>query len=299
MVSMHYAFRATKMQESLVGFLLVLPAIVMSVCVFLIPFLITLVISLYNINFAIPTQFQGYVGFKHYIAFFTYPPNLRILWYSLEFLVICLPSIIIGGFILANLLRKDMKLKGVFRTFNILPWVVSGVSAGFMFRWVFNEVNGGLVNGILKLIGMGKIRFLSDPNLNLIVIMACTIWKAIPFAFIVLLSGMQAISNDYYEAAEIDGGSALAKMRHITIPFLMGQFRILAVVITIGLLGSVDVMRTIGGTGNFKVIGYAMYLQAFSSAGFSSGAAIGSIMLFIAILLTLMYNKILKLDTLT
>jgi ABC-type sugar transport system permease subunit len=154
------------------------------------------------------------------------------------------------------------------------------------------------VNGVLKLIGLGKIRFLSDPNLNLIVLMVCIIWKTIPFAFIVLLSGMQAIPNDYYEAAEIDGGSTLAKTRYITIPFLMGHFRILAVVITIGLLGGVDVMRTIGGTGDFKVIGYAMYLQAFSSAGLSYGAAIGAIMLVIAILLTLIYSKFLNLNAL-
>ncbi len=297
MVSVHYAFRGIKRQEPWVGFLLVLPALVMSVSVFLIPFLITLPISLYDINLAVSSQYQGYVGFKHYIAFFTYPPSIRILWYTLEFLLICLPSIIVGAFILANLLRKNLTLKGMFRTFNILPWVVSGVAAGFMFRWVFNEVNGGLVNGVLRLIGIGKVRFLSDPSLNLLVLMVCIIWKTIPFAFIVLLSGMQSIPSDYYEAAEIDGGGAFAKIRYITIPFLMGHFRILAVVITIGLLGgSIDVMRTIGGTGDFKVIGYAMYLQAFSSAGLSYGAAMGAIMLFIAILLTLVYNKFLRLD---
>lgn len=285
-----------KKRETITAYILVLPAVMMSVCVFLVPFLVCIVLSFFNVNLILSNSNQGFVGLQHYIHFFTNYDTLMILWYTLLFLLICLPCSIIGGFVLASLLRKKWSATGIIRTLNVMPWVVAGVCSAFMFRWVFNEANGGLINGILKMMEISKIHFLSDPNLNFVVIIMCIIWKSIPFAFIVLLSGMQAIPHEYYEAADIDGGNAFTKMRYITLPCLIGQFRILCVIITIGLLGGVDVMRTIGGSGDFKVIGYSMYLESFSSAGLSSGAAISVIMLIILIGLTLLYNKVLKME---
>lgn len=281
-------------KDWLLGYALVAPGLALSCACFVIPFFITIGISFFDVNFIRASQ--GFMGLKHYINFFTRTSNHRILYYSLVFLVTCLPGTLITAFAMAMLMHRNFRGKGVFRTLNILPWVVSSVSAAFMVRWVFGETNSGLINGIRNIMGLGKIFFVSDAGLGFWVIIIATIWKGVPMPFLLFLNGLQSIPSEYYEAAEIDGAGFMQKLRYVTIPFLAGQFRIVMVTTTIGLLGSIDIMKSIGGTGDYKVIGYAMYSEAFMNFSMSSGAAVGVIMMLINIVLATVYMRMFKLN---
>lgn len=276
------------------GYCLAAPAILMSTVFFLIPFIIVVVLSFWDINFM--GESRGFLGLEHYIRFFASIHTLNILKYSFIFLVICLVLIVGSAFILALLLKNRFTGQGFFRTALILPWVVAGVSAAYMFRWLFSESSGGLINKVLELFGFAKVFWLSNGKMNFLVVIFCIVWKAIPAPMIILLSGMQSIPNEYYEVADIDGGGFLAKTRHITIPMLLNQFRIIMITSTLGLLGGVDIMRSIGGSQDYRVIGYAMYMEVFSNYNVSSGAAIGAIMMIICVFLALLYTKLLRLN---
>ena len=277
-------------RENLLGYSLILPAMLASVLLFLIPYLYTIWLSFYNVNLS--RGDGGFIGLKNYVSYFTSPATQRILLDSIVFVFACLPAIALVAFLLASLMHKDFHGKRFFRTMNILPWVVSGTSASFMFMWLFDE-SSGLVNAVIKLAGSGGIRWLSDPKMMFIVIMYACIWKAVPFALILFLSGMQAIPREYYEAVEGDGGGYFAKLRAITIPFLKSQFRIVLVYTTLGLLNTVDIMHAVGGTSStMKVIGYSMYTEAFRGFYVSKSAAVSVIMLAMNVLFALVYMRL-------
>jgi ABC-type sugar transport system permease subunit len=266
----------------------------MSCLFFLLPFVVALVLSLWDINFM--GESRGFLGLEHYISFFTSIHTLNILRYSFLFLAICLVCILCSAFVIALLLKNSFAGQGFFRTVLILPWVVAGISAAYMFRWLFSESSAGLVNKVLELFGFAKVFWLSDGRMNFLVVIFCIVWKAVPAPMIILLSGMQSIPNEYYEVVDIDGGGLLIKTRYITIPMLLGQFRIIMITSTLGLLGGVDIMRSIGGSQDYRVIGYAMYMEVFSNYNVSSGAAIGAIMMILCVLLAVLYTKLLRLN---
>jgi multiple sugar transport system permease protein len=170
------------------GYLLVLPAALMSLVFFLLPFLVMIGLSFFDVTFS--GESRGFMGFRHYIDFFASSRSLRSLWISFIFLLVCLPCTVVFSFSTAMLLRKPFIGQGFFRTMNILPWVVAGVSSAFMFRWLFNETSAGLINKIITGLGMERIYWLSDAKMNFVVVMICVIWKAIPMPMLVFLSGM-------------------------------------------------------------------------------------------------------------
>jgi multiple sugar transport system permease protein len=281
-------------RENGLGYLLILPAMLASMALFLIPYLYSIGLSFFNYNLS-----RGggkFIGLNNYISYFTNPTSQRILINSLIFVFVTLPLIILIAFALASLMHADFKGKRAYRTFNILPWVVSGTSASFMFMWLFDE-SSGLINVVLKALGTGGAHWLSEPVLMFVVIMYASLWKAVPFTFLLFLSGMQNIPKEYYEAVDVDGGGYFSKLRAITLPFLKRQFKLAMVYTTLGLLNTVDIMHAIGGASStMKVIGYSMYTEAFKSFNISKSAAISVIMLAMNIIFAVVYMKLFKIN---
>lgn len=123
------------------------------------------------------------------------------------------------GLMLAMLLNRPMKMRGVYRTIMLFPWAIPQVVAVLAWRGEYN-FEYGYPNQILRMIGLEPISWLSDPFWNFVAVNLTNIWLGVPFMTVILLGGLQSIDLSFYEAAEMDGASPLAQFRRITLPLI-------------------------------------------------------------------------------
>jgi arabinogalactan oligomer/maltooligosaccharide transport system permease protein len=124
-----------------------------------------------------------------------------------------------GGLFLAMLLNRKMRGKGIYRTLLILPWAIPQVIAVLAWRGEFN-FSYGYFNIILTRLGLTPVQWMTDPTANFIAMCMTNIWLGIPFMSVTLLGGLQSISNEYYEAAEMDGANGWQQFKNVTLPLI-------------------------------------------------------------------------------
>ena len=124
-----------------------------------------------------------------------------------------------GGLALALLLNRKMRGKGLYRALIILPWAVPQIIAVLAWRGEFNYTYG-YFNVILQKIGLQPVQWMTAPAANFIAMCMTNIWLGIPFMMVTLLGGLQSISGEYYEAAEMDGANSWQQFKNITLPLI-------------------------------------------------------------------------------
>jgi len=124
-----------------------------------------------------------------------------------------------GGMALALLLNRPLRFKGLYRTLLVFPWAIPQTIACMALRNEFN-FQFGFFNTLLRNLGLTPINWLTDPTWAFIALCISNIWLGIPFMMVVILGGLQSISREYYEAAEMDGASGVQQFRSITLPLL-------------------------------------------------------------------------------
>jgi arabinogalactan oligomer/maltooligosaccharide transport system permease protein len=124
-----------------------------------------------------------------------------------------------GGMALALLLNRPLRFKGIYRMLLVFPWAIPQTIACMALRNEFN-FQFGFFNTMLRNLGMQPINWLTDPKWAFIALCISNIWLGIPFMMVVILGGLQSISQEYYEAAEMDGASGAQQFRNITLPLL-------------------------------------------------------------------------------
>ena len=165
-----------------------------------------------------------FIGLKNYVRVFTEPVLKQKMFFPLLgqtilWTVINISFHIGGGLGLALLLNRKMRGKGIYRALIILPWAVPQIIAVLAWRGEFNYTYG-YFNVILQKIGLQPVQWMTDPVANFAAMCMTNIWLGIPFMMVTLLGGLQSISGEYYEAAEMDGANAWHQFRHITLPLI-------------------------------------------------------------------------------
>jgi len=193
-----------------------------------------------------------WIGLDNYRFVLKDPVTRKMFTNTARFLVVLVP---LGVFlplffgVLLNLPR--LRFRGVFRTLIFLPAVTSLVGAFIVWKLLFGSSNGWL-NGILGHVGIGPFEWLKDPWLAQIPIDSLTIWGGIGFSTLIVLGGLQAIDQDIYDAAKIDGASEFNIFRQITLPLMRPVMIFLLITSTIGVmtLFSQPYVITKGGPSN-------------------------------------------------
>ncbi len=165
-----------------------------------------------------------FVGIDNYVNVFTQPVLRQTSVYQLFVQTVIWTVInvffhVILGIGLALALNRKLRGRTVYRALLILPWAIPVVASLQVWRTEFNY-EFGAVNQVLGLIGLGPIPWMSDAFWNFVAMILTNIWLGVPFMMVITLGGLQAISNEYYEAAEIDGATARQSFRAITLPLL-------------------------------------------------------------------------------
>ena len=182
---------------------------------------------------------KPYVGLANYRRLADDPLFKKSLYNTFIYTLFSVPLTMVAGFAIALLLNQAIRGRAIFRTAFFLPVITPLVVAALMWKWVYNG-DFGLANYYLQRLHIihHEILWLSNPDLALPSVIVMSIWKNLGFAMVIYLAGLQAIPEEYYEAARVDGAGALHRLRHITIPLVAPTSFFLLV---IGVIGSFQV----------------------------------------------------------
>ncbi len=230
-----------------------------------------------------------FCGLDNYKKLFEEPDLILALKNTILYAVITVPIGLFISLLLATLLNSKIKGKGIYRTIYFLPSITMAAAVALVWKLIFNG-DYGILNTVLEFFGVEGKRWLTDPSTALFCVMMVGIWSGAGYNMIILLAGMQGVSNSYYEAAEIDGAGPVQKFFKITIPLVSPT--IFFVTIT-GLIGAFQVFDTLymmididknPAFNAVKTTNVLFYQNAFTY-GYKGYAAAISIFMFVIIMI--------------
>lgn len=235
-----------------------------------------------------------FVGLQNYKDLFHDALFLTSVKNTLYFTALSVPINIILGIIIALLLNNSLKFIGVFRTFFFIPTLVPVVATATVWKWILNS-NYGLMNSILSKFGISPIPWLASTKWSKISLVMIAAW-GIGQAIVVNLGGLQDISSEYYEAADIDGANVFQKTFKITIPLLSPVIFYNVIMGMIGAFQYFTLPYTLTGgegTPNNSLTFYVMYLynNAFGYLKMGYASAMAWILFVIILVLTVIIFK--------
>jgi multiple sugar transport system permease protein len=199
------------------------------------------------------------------------------------------------GLALAMFFRRVFPLNGVLRSLLLVPWLLPLVVSGTVWRWMMDYDSGVINETLLHLHLISQpIPWLVSTNMSLVAVILVNVWVGIPFNMVILYGGLQALPEQVFEAAAIDGANSWQRFTRITLPMLRP---VVLVVLTLGLIYTVKVFDVImlvtqGGPANSSqtLTTYA-YDLSFSQLSFGQGAAVGNILILVAVVFAGIYLR--------
>jgi multiple sugar transport system permease protein len=227
------------------------------------PILASLVLTLFQWDLLTAPRF---VGLDNYGALLQDRAFWDALRHTLTFIIGYLPLVLILGLAVSLALNAPLRGIGIIRSAFFLPVVSSWVAVALLWSWLFNP-RYGLVNYGLSLIGIAGPGWLFDPHWAMPAIILTSVWKDLGFVVVIFLAGLQAIPQDYYEAAGLDGAGRWAQLWHITLPLLRPTtffVTIISLINAFQVFDQVWVMTEGGPAGSTSVLVEQVVRHAFS-----------------------------------
>lgn len=275
-------------------YLFLAPSVVLLLALTVYPLLYILRISLYRMT----PGGESFAGAANFLRIFQDGFFLQSVWHTLVFTVSALALEFALGLVLALLLDSRIRGRGLWRSLLLLPMILPPVVAGVIWRLIYNP-NFGVLNGALAALGFdtAQLTWLADPGVALAAIVLVDVWEWTPFVFLILLAGLQAIPEEPYEAARLDGSSAWQTFRHITLPLLAPAMLVALLLRTMDLLRIFDqvFILTQGGPGGAtETISLYIYKTAFRFFDFGYAAAMSLVLLVATLVLSRFYIRLLQ-----
>ena len=270
-----------KLNRTVVGYLFLLPALIWLVWWQLGPALYTIYLSTHKWSVLDPTR--PFVGLHNFRLVFA---DERF-WNAMINTVVYLIQIPIGMAIsLALALVLNQKLRGIrlLRTIYYIPAVTSLVVVALMWRWIYNK-DFGILNYLLGLVNLGPYGWLQSVQLALPSIMIMAVWLGLGARMLLFLAGLQSISEDYYDAASVDGATGWSRFRFITFPLLMPTTFFVLITSVIGsfqVFTPVYVLTGGGPAGATDVAVHRIYFEAWQNLRFGYASA-ETVVLFVCL----------------
>jgi ABC-type sugar transport system permease subunit len=271
------------MLRKLTPYLFIAPLISFIAVFTYVPILTSLNLSVRRWNFLTPDM--PFVGLENYRLLLSSHDFWNALWVTALFTVFSVPIRLFLALVIANYLARETLVSRLLRGALFLPFVTSTVSIAVVFSWVF-ATDYGLINPVLGWLGIGKLAWLQNPALALWVLIFVNTWKQIGYDVVIYIAGLQAVPQELYDAAAVDGGRRLHVFRRITFPLVMPTTYFLLVVSVIEafqVFTIVDVMTHGGPAGATDLIVHMLYRIGFVLFDIGQGSAL-AVMLFVLLI---------------
>jgi multiple sugar transport system permease protein len=238
-----------------------------------------------------------FVGLRNFHDLFTSDPLFLIairntVVYTLGTVV---PTVLIS-LVVAAVLNRKVKGIAIFRTIVFLPLAISSVVMAVVWQFVFNTDNG-LLNIMLGWVGIGPIPWLVEPTWAMVSLCIVSVWRAVPFATIILLAAMQGVPETVYEAAKIDGAGEIRQFVFMTVPLIRGSITFVGVISIIHAFQAFDMVYVLNGSNGGPetatyVLGIMLFQHAFSFLEFGYASALAWVMFAILLVLTVVQLRL-------
>lgn len=190
-------------------------------------FIIMALLIIYPLYYIITMSFSnnainqgGFAGLNNYLRLFKNPQFSKAIVNTAKFTGFSVAGAYILGYILALAInRNSIKLKGLWRSLIFISWIIPGVVKATSWKWLY-RTDGGMFNHILSSVGLtsGNIPWLTSPKYAMWAIIIVQIWATAPYVMLLMTAGLQQISKELYESANLDGAGFLQKLKYITFP---------------------------------------------------------------------------------
>jgi multiple sugar transport system permease protein len=279
------------MNTSRAAWLFITPALIVLGLFFLLPVIAALVLSVtdYDLYALADIRNLRFVALQNYWSLLQRPLFWSALGHTVYFVVVGVPLSLMASLGAAMLLNSPLaRFKPFFRTALFAPVVTTVVAVAVIWRYLFNT-KYGLINYVLDNIGLPTVDWLGDPHWAMPTIILFAVWKNFGYNMIIFMAGLQAIPGDLYEAARIDGASAMAQFRHITLPMLKPTMVMVSILTVSGyfqLFAEPYVMTEGGPLQSTTSVLYLMYEEGFKWWNLGSASAVAFILFVIMFAVT-------------
>lgn len=277
--------------------ILVRPAIIYLIVLTQLPLLLTLYYSLSNWNFLRPDRTR-FVGIENYLDFFRNPDMLTIIRNTLVFSISVVILSLIFGMLLALLLNRQFRGRGLARTLLITPFLIMPTVSAVMWKNMLFNPAFGLISSTLAALGGPRIDWINSYAMLSIVIIVT--WEWTPFMMLILLAGLQSLSQDSLEAAQIDGAGPIETFYYIILPHLRRYIEIgvlLEVLFVLNIFGEIFVTTTGGPAIETTTLTFEIYKEAFLRWNVGRASAYGVFAVILANIVTLFFLRIIRSGT--
>ncbi len=279
----------------LLPYLLLAPALLVLSIVILYPMADNAVMSLQRVRLLKggSGEFVGAANFARLLRSSTFRSSILC---SARFLVFSLPPALVLGLGLALVLNEIRRYRPVLMACLLIPWAISPVVTGYMWRWLFHD-SFGLVNHGLTSMGLidENVPWLARPETAMAAVVVANVWRFMPYITIMLLAGLQGIPKDLYEAALVDGARLVQRFWHVTLPQLRHVIAVVVLFATIWMANEfplIFIMTEGGPAKATQVLPITVYQIAFEHLRLGRGAASAMILLAFLLLASLLFMRL-------
>lgn len=310
---------------------MLLPSIIIVVAIIVYPFLFNFRLSFSNLNLIrfpsfLKGDFLNFTGMQNYFSIFSDTLFWSVLLRTIIWTVTNVVCHVVGGVFLAIMLNRDMKMRPIYQVFLIVPWAIPQFIAVLVWKGMFNTSYGAINLILSKIVRIPIFNFmdkmpesvlrtmflntneageiitmtipwLSDPFWLFTGAIITNIWLGVPFMMMIALGGLQSIPSTYYEAADIDGASAIQQIWNITLPLLkpvMVPAIIMGTVWTFNNLTVIYLLSENALTGKVDILVSYVYKAAFNLYRYGYSAAFSAVIFAILMIFSIVMMRVSK-----
>jgi multiple sugar transport system permease protein len=288
-------FRGTLrlMRKEWTAYLFLLPSLLQFGVLMVFPVIFSFYLSFHEWNILEPAK--PFVGLDNYERLLTDRRVRQAIINTIYYTVVSVPATLFCGLLVALLLNNQIHGRGIFRSMYYLPGVTSAVAVAVVWKWIFNG-DFGLINYYLIQLGVisEPIRWLTDPSLAMPAVIIVSVWGGVGGCMIIYLAGLQAIPDEMYDAAKVDGAGPIRTLFSITIPLLSPSTFFLLITSIIGAFQQFGLpyLLTAGGpVGRTTTIAYYLYTSAFKNFEMGYAAAMSYLLFAMIFVFTLLHMR--------
>ena len=286
--------RGEQLSDGTLRRILIWPSLAFMIIVTQVPLLFTLRFSLERWNMNRPDR-RGFTGFDNYIDVITDNDFWTIIWNTFVLTGSVVAITLVLGLMFALLLNREFPGRGLVRTMLITPFLVMPTVSAVVWKNMMLDPSFGFITKLVDSMGFGTIDFLG--NFPMASVITIVVWQWMPFTMLILLAGLQSLSHEQIEAAQIDGANPFDILRAVVLPHLQRYIEIAVLMEILFILSVFGVIfiATTGGPGiQTTNLSYAIYDEAFSSRDIGDASTMGIYAIVVANIVVALFVQVLR-----
>ena len=267
--------------------------------------LVLLILTAYPLIFTVYYSFTNYnllkvlknpakfIGLKNYVKLLSNEYFRKAIWNTVKFTLLAVVFEMFFGFLIATFINSLRKGQKIMRTLLLLPYLLPTVTVALIWRMMLSP-NYGIINQVLSSLHLPVYNWFSDIRTAFPLLLLIDIWQASPFVFLLLYAALQAVPQDQYEAAKMEGCNSFQTLIYITIPNIKNSLALCALLRTIDsfrLFDKVNLLTGGGPANSTTTITQYLYNTGIKVFDFGYGSAGAIVMTIIVLILASAYIK--------